>query len=163
MTQSNILQIDTTFLKGILGEVQQVLSQVTADMSGAGYQIPATSGITVVNGSLQVSAGASFPAAAELNQALMSMGSSVYAQLQWLQKVLTDMVSETEATIKSMTGTESLNEDSVDQLQQDFYQTIADMQSPPGGGSSGGGSSGGGSSGSGSSGGDSGGDSGGKG
>jgi hypothetical protein len=66
-------------------------------------------------------------------------GNSVYAQLEWLDKVLKDMIEDINNTVSGFKGTEALNNESVDTLLTNFQNTISDMGTPPGG--SGGGSS----------------------
>ena len=74
-----------------------------------------------------------FAAGVAISNALKTVGGSVYSQLQWLDKVLKDMSQEITTTVKSLNGTESLNNDAVDKLVNDFQHTITDMNNPPGG------------------------------
>lgn len=135
---AGVTQINKSYLLNLQTQLQDILDQVEAQLRGlgtTGTSTGTTNFIQAVNSSLSVVAGpAGFQAGADLNNALKSMGGSVNDQLTWLQKVLTDMISEITTTVNSFTSTEQLNEESVDQLMTDFQQTIASMSSPPGAG-----------------------------
>ena len=71
-----------------------------------------------------------FDAGAAIASALKTAGGSVYDQLEWLDKVLKDMINEITSTVNSFNGTESLNNEAVDTLTTDFQNTINDMNNP---------------------------------
>ena len=145
----NVLKIDKSYLNNLLSQIESILKDVNAQLAGVGNTNKSdvtseanpvngtTLNISPVNGSLQVKAGvlgnngAGFDAANQLNAALGSMGSSVQAELQWLQKVLQAMETETENTEQSFSKTETLNGESVTQLQNDFTNTISTLQQGP--------------------------------
>jgi hypothetical protein len=150
---ANVTQINETYLKQLQGQLDTVLTDVegqlkglgaTTDTSTTGYLNPVTQDLSVLAGGGTGTTG-TFDAATELNNALSQMGGSVNDQLTWLKKVLTDMISEIGTTIDSFSKTESLNNETVEQLMTDFQNTITDMSNPPGGtgtGSSGSGNTG---------------------
>jgi hypothetical protein len=129
------MQIDTTYLNNLQSQLQTLLTAVEGQLRGIGTtSSPQTSGfLNTVDQTLTVQAGATtFNAGAALNTALKNMGGSVHDQLTWLQRVLTDMISEITTTVQSFSGTESLNNDTVEQLITDFQSTISDMSNGPG-------------------------------
>ncbi len=137
-TSTNVTQIDTTYLTGFQKQLQTILTSVQNQLKGAGASSDpnVTGWLGPVDQNLTVQAGATtFNAATDLNNALKAMGGSVHTQLTWLQKVLTDMISEINTTIQSFSGTESLNNDTVEQLISDFENTVSDMNNPSGGNS----------------------------
>jgi hypothetical protein len=124
----SVTQIDADYLNGLKVQLDLLLDEVNSQLTGIGASsLPGTTGlIPVVDSNLIVSAGAtSFNAGAALNKALSAMGDSVNQQLHWLQNVLTQMISEITTTVNSFTSTESLNNESVDQLITDFQNTIS--------------------------------------
>jgi len=132
MADSGVTQIDATYLNGLKGQLQSVLTDVQTQLKGigsspAGWVSPLDQNFSVLPGPTSFNAGAA------LNAALKAMGGSVHDQLTWLQKTLTDMISEITTTVNSFGNTESLNTESVDQLITDFQGVINDMNSPPGG------------------------------
>jgi hypothetical protein len=136
---SGVTQIDTTYLDGLKTQLQDLQTQVEQQLQGLGTSgaTPNTvSFIEPITSSIKLQAGASsFDAGAELNSKLSAMGGSVNDQLTWLDKVLGDMISEITTTVASFKGTESLNNESVDQLITDFQNTIGDINTPAGSGS----------------------------
>jgi hypothetical protein len=135
---TSVTQIDTTYLQGLQGQLQSILTEVEDQLRGIGASSDpnVTGWLGPVDQNLTVQAGpTTFNAGAALNSALKAMGGSVNEQLTWLKKVLTDMINEITTTIQSFSGTESLNNDTVAQLISDFQSTINDMNSPPGGSS----------------------------
>ena len=136
-----VTQIDTSYLDMISGYLQQVQSGVQQQLTGmgpAGVDANTLNWIEPLTQTTKVQAGASsFQAGAELNSALGSMGSSVNLQLGYLNKVLDSMISEIATTKASLQGTESLNNETVQQLITDFQNTIANMGTSPGSGSGG--------------------------
>jgi hypothetical protein len=137
-TSTKVTQIDTTYLTNFQKQLQTILTSVQTQLTGTGASSDpnATGWLGPVDQNLTVQAGATtFNAATDLNNALKAMGGSVHTQLTWLQKVLTDMISEISTTIQSFSGTESLNKDTVDQLISDFQNTVSDMNNPSGGNS----------------------------
>lgn len=137
---ADVTQIDIGYLTAFRNEVQQMLDHLNETMMGHPSNDSATTGwIYPVDGALQVYAGTKgFQAAEDLNTALKTMGGTVQQQLQWLKKVFMDMISETNQTIQKFKSTESMNAETATKLQQDFYQTINDLLSPPGNTGSGG-------------------------
>ena len=138
-TNGNVTEIDADYLNGLQDELQTVLTNVKNQLNGIGASSdPNVSGwLGPVDQTLSVVAGgSSFNAGTVLNTALKNMGGSVHDQLTWLEKVLTDMINEITTTVHSFSGTESLNNDTVEQLMSDFQGTIDDMNAPPGGSSS---------------------------
>jgi hypothetical protein len=142
---SGVTQINKDYLNQLKGQLSEILSQVDQELTGIGaYNAPGSTGwLKPVDNTLSVSAGgSSFNAGSELNAALKTMGGSVNDQLTWLKKVLTDMINEITTTVDSMSNTETLNTETVDQLINDFQSTINDMNNPPGSGSGSGSGSG---------------------
>jgi hypothetical protein len=133
---SPVTQINTDYLNKLQSNLSDLLDEVNDQLNGLG-----TKGATAatlpdiypVTSALQVAAGASaFDAGAALNAALKSMGNSVNEQLTWLKKVLTDMIADITTTVNSFSGTESLNNETVTQLESDFQKTIGDLNTPAG-------------------------------
>jgi hypothetical protein len=141
---AGVTQIDTTYLDGLKTQLQDLQSEVEQQLQGLGTSGATSNTLTFiepVTSSIKLAAGAaSFDAGAAINAQLSKMGGSVNDQLTWLDKVLGDMISEITTTVATFKGTESLNNDSVDQLMTDFQNTISDINSPAGSGSSGSGS-----------------------
>jgi hypothetical protein len=138
---AGVTKIDTTYLDGLKTTLQDLQNEVEQQLQGLGTSGagPGTlSFIEPVTSSIKLAAGASsFDAAVAINNQLSTMGGSVNDQLNWLYKVLGDMISEITTTVASFQGTESLNNESVDQLMTDFQNTISDVNTPAGSGSSG--------------------------
>jgi hypothetical protein len=149
-TGSGVTQIDTTYLDTLKNQLQDLQTQVEQQIKGYGTNPiqdgvgigPGTlSSIEPVTSALKLQAGAaSFDAGATLNAALSTMGGTVHDQLEWLHKVLGDMIDEINTTVASLKGTESLNNESVDQLITDFQNTISDINTPAGSSGTGSGS-----------------------
>lgn len=135
-----VTQINADYLKKLQSNLQDLLDQVNDQIQGLGTKGATgatTSFIPPVTENLTLAAGAtSFDAGGTIVKALQAMGGSVASQLAWLKNVLTDMIAEITTTISSFTGTESLNNESVAQLMNDFQKTINDVNSPAGSGSS---------------------------
>jgi hypothetical protein len=136
---SPVTQINADYLHKLQSSLSDLLDGVNQQLNGLG-----TKGATAatlpdiypVTSTLNVAAGASsFEAGAALNTALKSMGTSVNEQLTWLKKVLTDMIADITTTVNSFSGTESLNDETVAQLNSDFQKTISDISTPAGSGS----------------------------
>ena len=138
MAKGTITQIDTTYLDNLKHQLQDLQAQVEQQLQGLGTKgvTPNTlSFIEPLSSQLTIAAGAaSFDAGAALKTALNAMGGSVHDQLTWLDKVLGDFISEIITTVASFKNTEDLNNESVDQLLNDFKNTIGDMNSPAGSG-----------------------------
>jgi hypothetical protein len=131
-------KIDIGYLTGLRNEVQEMLDELTKTTTAHASSDPATTGwIKPVDGTLQVSAGG-FQAATDLNTALKTMGGTVAQQMQWLNKVFTDMISECTQTIQKFKDAETMNGESASQLMQYFNATINDLLAPPGSTGSGG-------------------------
>jgi hypothetical protein len=138
-TSTNVMQIDADYLNNLQAQLQTMLTAVEDQLRGLGTtsSVQTTGFLDPVDQNLTVQAGATtFNAGAALNSALKAMGGSVHDQLTWLQRVLNDMINEITTTVQSFSGTESLNNDTVEQLITDFQNTITDMSNPPGGPSS---------------------------
>jgi hypothetical protein len=126
----SVTQIDADYLNKLKGQLDSILEGVDGQLIGIGASSSSitTTWIPAVDSTLVVLAGSpSFNAGAELNKALGTMGGSVQQQLQWLKNVLTQMISEITTTVNSFTSTESLNNETVDQLMTDFQNTISAM------------------------------------
>jgi len=136
---SGVTQIDATYLNTLKGKLTGLQHEVEQQLTGlgtAGATSETVSFIEPITSSIKVAAGAtSFDAGAALNTALGTMGGSVHDQLTWLNQVLGDMITEITTTVSALHGTESLNNESVDQLITDFQHTISDMNTPAGSGS----------------------------
>lgn len=159
-TIGSVTTIDSNYLNSLVNNtLTPLLGQVDELLNTSGCTLPAGPGgalITVspITGNITVMAGGvasgsgggtDFDLANNLNTAIQTLGSSVQGELQWLQKVLTDMISEINTTIKQMQDTDNLNAMDAQTLAQDFQNTITDVNNVPGSGSSSGGGSGGGS------------------
>jgi len=159
-TVGSVTTIDSNYLKSLVNNtLVPLLDQVGDLLNPSGYTGQAVAGgpfITVspITGSISVMAGGvpsgssgstGFDIADNFNTALKAMGGSVQGELEWLDKVLTDMISEINTTITQMQGTDNLNAMDAQTLAQDFQNTITDVNNVPGSGSSSGGGSGGGS------------------
>jgi hypothetical protein len=156
-TVGSVTTIDSNYLKSLVNNtLVPLLDQVSDLLNPSGYSGQAVAGgpfITVspITGSISVMAGGvpgsngstGFDIADGLNDALKTMGTSVQGELEWLDKVLTDMISEINTTITQMQGTDNLNAMDAQTLAQDFQNTITDVNNVPGSGSSSGGGSGG--------------------
>jgi hypothetical protein len=131
---ADVTQIDTDYLNTLKAQLEQLDSQVEAQIKGIGPSSdPATTNyINPVNELTLLAGPAGFDAGTAIANALKTAGGSVYDQLEWLDKVLKDMISEITTTVSSFNGTESLNNDAVDTLMTDFQNTINDMSNPPG-------------------------------
>jgi hypothetical protein len=140
MATGTITQIDTTYLDNLKNQLQDLQTQVEQQLQGLGTKGVTSNTLSFIEpltSQLTIAAGAaSFDAGAALKTALNVMGGSVNEQLTWLEKVLGDMISEIITTVASFKGTESLNNESVDQLMNDFKNTISEMNTPAGSGTS---------------------------
>jgi hypothetical protein len=138
---TNVTQINKDYLNKLSTQLSSVLTDVKEQLAGGASPTDATTGMDMyaVTSDLAqyVKAGGpsgssgSFPAAQELTTAMDSMGGSVNEQLTWLEKVLTDMISEIGTTVDSFGSAESLNTEAVQTLMNDFSNTITDMSNPP--------------------------------
>jgi len=138
MAGSAVTQIDTDYLNKLKAQLEQLESQVEGQLAGMGpSSIPGTTNFINPVNDLTLLAGASgFDAGAAITSALKTAGDSVADQMQWLDKVVKDMITEVTNTVNSFQGTESLNNAAVDTLINEFQQTINDMNNPPGSSSS---------------------------
>jgi hypothetical protein len=129
---ANVTQIDTNYLTTLRGQLEEVDGLVEAQLKGIGPRSdPATTNyINPVNDLTLLAGPAGFDAGTVIANALKTAGGSVYDQLEWLDKVLKDMINEITNTINSFHGTESLNNDAVSTLLNDFPNTINDMNTP---------------------------------
>ncbi len=138
MSDGNVTQIDTAYLKKLQSQLEDLEGQVETQLRGIGPSSdPTTTNyINPVNNLTLIAGPPGFDAGVAISNALKTAGGSVYSQLQWLDKVLKDMVEEITTTVNSLHGMESLNNEEVDKLMSDFQNTIGDMNNPPGGGGS---------------------------
>ena len=138
MADGNVTQIDITYLNNLKSQLDQLESQVEVQLRGVGpSSAPGTTNyINPVNDLTLLAGPPGFNAGVTLSNALKTAGTSVYSQLQWLSKILKDMSLEITTTVNSLQNTESLNNDAVDKLMQDFQNTISDLNNPPGGSNS---------------------------
>jgi hypothetical protein len=138
---ANVTQINKDYLNKLSTQLSSVLTDVKEQLAGGASPTDATTGMDMYAVSKDlaqyVKAGGpsgssgNFPAAQELTTAMDNMGGSVNDQLTWLEKVLTDMISEISTTIDSFGNAESLNTETVQTLMNDFSNTITDMNNPP--------------------------------
>jgi hypothetical protein len=128
---ANVTQIDTNYLNTLKGQLAEVEGKVEAQLRGIGpSSYPATTNyINPVNDLTLLAGPPGFDAGAAIANALKTAGGSVHDQLEWLDKVLKDMIIEITNTINSFHGTESLNNDAVDTLMNEFQNTINDTGS----------------------------------
>ncbi|SRR5260370_6470973 len=135
---TGVTQIDTAYLDNLKNHLRDLQTQVEQQLQGLGTKGVTSNTLSFIEpltSQLKIHAGAaSFDAGAKLNSALSTMGGSVHDQLTWLDKVLGDMIQEIITTVHSFKGTEDLNNESVDQLINDFKKTIGDMNKPAGSG-----------------------------
>ena len=133
MADGNVTQIDTDYLNKLKAQLEELQSQVEAQIRGIGPSgSPETTNyINPVNNLTLIAGPPGFNAGVAISNALKTTGGSVYNQLQWLDKVLKDMSEEITTTVKALNGTESLNNDAVDKLMSDFQNTINDMNGSP--------------------------------
>jgi hypothetical protein len=135
---ARVTQINADYLNTISQIIQDLDDKVKALLAGHGPSNDpgATTYINPLN-QLFLSAGPSgFQAGTAVDTAVGQAGNSVYAQLEWLDKVLKDMIEDINNTVRGFKGTESLNNESVDTLLSNFQNTISDIGTPPDGGSS---------------------------
>lgn len=133
MAAGDVTQIDANYLNTLKGQLQDQQKLVQDQLTGLGTNGVSwytTNYINPVNNLPLLAGPSGFEAGTTLAQALTKMGGSVYDQLTWLNKVLTDMISEITTTVNSFSGTESLNNEAVDKLISDFQRTIGDMGHP---------------------------------
>lgn len=133
---TDVTDINAAFLNKMKSQLNDILTEVQAQLKGIGqaYRANATFNINPVDSTLGVTiqaGGVSFDAAAELKTALNKMGGSVHEQLEWLRKVLSDMILEITDTVTKFTNNETLNKELVEKLITEFQLTINDM-SPQG-------------------------------
>jgi hypothetical protein len=130
MASTGVTQIDASYLNGLKAQLQDLQSQVELQIRGLGAAgtgasttnyIPSADNLTLQAGT------SSFDAGQMIATALKTVGGSVHDRLVWLDQVLTDMVAEITTTVNKFKGTESLNNEAVDQLTTDFQNTIGDM------------------------------------
>jgi hypothetical protein len=136
---AGVTQINADYLNALKAELQNVDSEVEQLLNGHGVSNDpgTTSYINRLDEISLTSGPGDFDAGQRINTAVMQAGGSVYDQLQWLDKVLKDMIEEITNTVNSFHGTESLNNEAVDTMLTDVQNTISDMGNPPGSSSSG--------------------------
>jgi hypothetical protein len=134
------LWIDKTYLTNLRAMLQEMLDDVSHQVNGLGNKSTILGNIWVppVDGNLNITmpggtpgTSSTFPLGADLNAKLTAMGGTVSDDVVWLQTVLGDMIDEIDTTIKSMSDTENLNEDTIQKLMDDFQQTLSDMSNGP--------------------------------
>jgi hypothetical protein len=132
MAASGVTQIDAKYLNTLKAQLSDLESQVKAQIRGIGPSSSSetTNYINPVNELTLLAGPPGFDAGAAITNALKTVGGSVYDQLQWLDKVLNDMIEEITTTVNSFHGAESLNDDAVNTLINEFQGTIGDMGSP---------------------------------
>jgi hypothetical protein len=132
MANGNVTQIDTDYLNKLKAQLADLETQVEVQLKGIGPSSNpnTTNYINPVNNLTLLAGPAGFAAGAAISNAVKTAGGSVYNQLQWLDKVLKDMIEEITNTVNSFSGTESLNNDAVDKLMKDFQNTIGDFNAP---------------------------------
>ena len=126
----DVTQIDTNYLTKLKSQIDDLKTEVELQIRGmgpTGTNSSTTNYIYSVDNLKLLPGTSSFDAGTQLQNALKTMGGSVHDRLTWLDKTLGDMSDEITATINKFNGTESINNDSVDQLVTDFRNTIADM------------------------------------
>lgn len=133
MASGDVTQIDTNYLNGLKAQIDDLRTQVELQIRGigtTGTNSGTTNYIPSVDNLKLLAGTSSFDAGTMIANALKTMGGSVHDRLEWLDRTLTDMSSEITTTISKFSGTESLNNDAVDQLVTDFQHTISDMGNP---------------------------------
>jgi len=129
----DVTQIDTNYLTTLKSQIDLLKTEVELQIKGVGpvgTNSSTTNYIYSVDNLKLLPGTSSFDAGTQLQNALKTMGGSVHDRLTWLDKTLGDMSDDITATIKKFNDTESINNDSVDQLVTDFRNTIADMSNP---------------------------------
>lgn len=137
MASGGVTQIDSAYLANLRSQLQDLQKEVQDQLNGIGpysSDVKLTVGYIPPVNNLNLQAGSSnFDAGKQIQSALSTMGGSVYDRLTWLNNTLTDMISEITTTISQLHGTESLNNEQVDQLTTEFNNTIGDFGNPGGG------------------------------
>src|SRR6266705_4096118 len=133
MAGSGVTEINADYLKNLQNELVLLDKQVEAQLKGIGpTNDPATTKYIYPLNELNLQAGPQgFNAGVAIANAVKNTGTSVYGQLEWLDKVLKDMIEEVTNTIHSLHGTESLNNEAVDKLMTEFQNSISDMSGTP--------------------------------
>jgi hypothetical protein len=132
---TGVTQIDSNYLLTLKSTLETVLTEVDKQLTGQGM-VPGPGGVMLdvlplsrltVQAGVAGSNGEGFDPAVQLIDALQAMGGSVTDQLKWLKQVLTDMIAEITTTVQSFGSSETLNSESVAQLNTDFSRTITVM------------------------------------
>lgn len=137
------LKVDKAYLQKVQGALEILLQEVKDQVSGIGMDsgvlIPAVGpnineyfspGGTAAKG-VTGTYSLPFVPAVDLYNQLGSMGKSVGAELQWLEKVLQDTIAGITTTINHFGSAEDINQDAVNQMLQDFQKAVADLNNPP--------------------------------
>ena len=132
MAATGVTQINADYLNTLKAQLGELESQVKAQIRGIGPNSSSetTNYVNPVNDLTLLAGPPGFDAGAAITSALKTAGGSVYDQLEWLDKVLNDMIEEITTTVNSFHGAESLNDDAVNTLMTEFTTTIGDMGSP---------------------------------
>jgi hypothetical protein len=134
---AGVTQINADYLYELKQIIQDVDDNVEALLAGHGPSNDpgATSYIYPLNQMSLIAGPSGFQAGTAVDTAVNQAGTSVYEQLEWLDKLLKDMIEDINNTVSGFKGTEAFNNESVDTLLTNFQNTISDMGTPPGGGS----------------------------
>ncbi len=133
MSGSGVTQINTEYLNKLKGELMTLDEQVHTQLNGIGptNDSYSTGYIHALN-DISLQAGPQgFNAGVAIASAVKNTGNSVYSQLEWLDRVLKDMIEEITNAVNSLHGTESLNNEAVDKLMTEFQNSISDMSGSP--------------------------------
>lgn len=143
MTTPPPLNIDPAYLKKVQQALEGLLQEVKDQLNGIGqdqgimipavgpslnqYFSPGGTAIKGVTGTYSLP----FVPAVDLHDQLGTMGSSVSAELKWLEKTLGDTISGITTTLNNFGTAENINEESVNQMLQYFQTVVADLNNPP--------------------------------
>ena len=137
------LNIDQAYLKKVQGAFEALLQDVKDQINGigmdSGFMIPAVgadlneyfspggAAVKGVTGTYSLP----FMPASDLYNQLGTMGTSIGAELQWLEKVLQDVISGITTTLNNFGAAEDINTDSVEQLLANFQAAVTALGNPP--------------------------------
>jgi hypothetical protein len=133
MSGSGVTQINADYLNKLKNELMTLDDQVQTQLNGIGPSTdPGTTNYIHPLNDISLTAGPQgFNAGLAIKNAVHNAGGSVYNQLEWLDKVLKDMIDEITNAVNSLHGTESLNNEAVDKLMTQFQNTSSDMNGSP--------------------------------
>jgi hypothetical protein len=137
------LNIDQAYLKKVQGAFETLLQDVKDQINGIGmdsgimipavgadlneYFSPGGAAAKGVTGTYPLA----FMPASDLYNQLGTMGTSIGAELQWLEKVLQDVISGITTTLNNFGTAEDINTDSVEQLLANFQAAVTALGNPP--------------------------------